>query len=88
MSDILTPEQVAELLHCSPETVREKTPHIIPGAKFGRDWVYSRELIVKAVERESMILRVLPDRLEDIRRDFEQTLRNVVNAKTPPSLKL
>ena len=53
MLGILTAEQVAELLRCTPETVREKTPHIIPGAKFGRDWVYSRMLLVAAVERES-----------------------------------
>jgi hypothetical protein len=46
MSRILTPEQVAEMLHCSADTVREKTPHIIPGAKFGRDWVYSEDLVV------------------------------------------
>ena len=50
----------SELLRCTPETVREKTPHIIPGAKFGRDWVYSRDLIVKAVERESMVVRCMP----------------------------
>ena len=58
MSRILTPEQVAEMLNCSPETVREKTPHIIPGAKFGRDWVYSEDLVVKAVERMSLVVLV------------------------------
>ena len=88
MTDILTAEQVADLLHCTPETVREKTPHIIPGAKFGRDWVYSRELVVKAVERESMVVRALPDRFDAIRKEFEQNLRNGVNAKMPPSLSL
>lgn len=58
MSRILTPEQVAEMLKCSANTVREKTPHIIPGAKFGRDWVYSEDLVVKAVERMSMVVMV------------------------------
>lgn len=54
MNDILTAEQVADMLRCTPETVREKTPHVIPGAKFGR------EMVVKAVERESMVVRVIP----------------------------
>lgn len=58
MTRILTPEQVAEMLGCTPETVREKTPHIIPGAKFGRDWVYSESLVVRAVERMSTVVLV------------------------------
>lgn len=29
MTDILTVEQVAEMLGCTPETVREKTPAMV-----------------------------------------------------------
>lgn len=37
--EILSPEQVAELLGCSPETVREQAAAgDLPGVKFGRDW--------------------------------------------------
>lgn len=32
---ILSVQQVADMLGCSPETVRERTPHDLPGAKFG-----------------------------------------------------
>ena len=42
---ILTVDDVAALLRCEPATVRERTPHDLPGFKFGRDWVYS-ELVI------------------------------------------
>lgn len=98
--DILTAEQVAELLHCTPETVREKTPHIIPGAKFGRDWVYSREMVVKVVERESMVVRCVQSdppaslKAADVvaYRDKNQVslgeARRAITTKQPPSLKI
>lgn len=53
MNDILSVAEAAKLLGCSEDTLREKTPAVVPGVKFGRDWVYSRALIVEAVERES-----------------------------------
>lgn len=46
---ILTVDEVAALLHCTPETVRERTPRDIPGTKFGRDWVYAHSAVVQAV---------------------------------------
>lgn len=46
---ILSVDQVAELLRCTPETIREHTPHDLPGVKFGRDWVYVEADVIEAV---------------------------------------
>lgn len=36
-----TVDQVAELLQCAPDTVRELARDgVLPGLKFGRDWVF------------------------------------------------
>ena len=48
---ILNVAQVAEMLGCSEDTVRERTPHVLPGAKFGRDWVYVESQVIAAVSK-------------------------------------
>lgn len=48
---ILNVPQVAEMLGCSEDTVRERTPHVLPGAKFGRDWVYVESQVIAAVSK-------------------------------------
>lgn len=53
MSRILTVEEVAAMLRCEPATVREKTPAVLPGVKFGRDWVYAESVIIRCVEELS-----------------------------------
>ena len=53
MSRILSVEEVAKMLRCEPETVREKTPGVLPGVKFGRDWVYAESVIIRIVEQLS-----------------------------------
>lgn len=86
MSRILTPEQVAEMLHCSADTVREKTPHIIPGAKFGRDWVYSEDLVVKAVERMSLTIMAGTMRGDRIPEHLLSLRPGPITKAEPPSL--
>lgn len=81
MTRILTPEQVAEMLGCTPETVREKTPHIIPGAKFGRDWVYSESLVVRAVERMSTVVLI-----DSLNGPLPKTTSGRLTTSEPPSL--
>lgn len=40
MTEILTVEQVAEILHCEEKTVAERLVNgDLPGAKFGRSWI-------------------------------------------------
>ena len=87
--DILTVAEAAKLLGCTEGTLREKTPHIIPGAKFGRDWVYSRMLIVAAVERESNEAATkarIASKKSGQKRDFFEAIG--VTTKKPPSLKV
>lgn len=44
MNDVFSPEQIAEILDCTPETAEE---HLrsgnLPGIKFGRSWRSPRE---------------------------------------------
>lgn len=48
---ILSVADVAARLRCTEETVREHTPHDLPGVKFGRDWVYVEADVIAAVSR-------------------------------------
>jgi len=54
----LTVENVADMLGCTPDTVRERTPTALPGVKFGRDWVYVESQVIEAVR----VLAVAPRR--------------------------
>jgi excisionase family DNA binding protein len=48
--DILTDEQVAELLHCHVQTVQEWTRvGKLPGIKPGRSWIYPRQALLDAL---------------------------------------
>ena len=50
MNDILTDEQVAELLHCHVQTVQEWTRvGKLPGIKPGRSWIYPRQALLDAL---------------------------------------
>lgn len=46
---VLKVDEVADMLGCTPDTVREKTPGVLPGVKFGRDWVYVESQVVEVV---------------------------------------
>ena len=46
---VLKVDEVAEMLGCEPDTVRNHTPTNLPGVKFGRDWVYVEDQPVEAV---------------------------------------
>jgi predicted DNA-binding transcriptional regulator AlpA len=48
---VINVAQVAEMLGCSEETVRDHTPHELPGVKFGRDWVFVEADVIAAVSR-------------------------------------
>lgn len=68
MNRILSTEEVAEILHCTPETVRERTPHDLPGVKFGRDWVYAESALIEAVITLSKrkVTRAAPGELPEV----------------------
>lgn len=49
-NDILTEDQVANLLGCSVGTVRERALFgDIPGIKFGRSWRFPRPALIQAL---------------------------------------
>lgn len=76
MSDILTDNDVADLLHCTPETVQEWTRcGKLPGIKPGRHWVYPRAALMEA----------LNDLAREQKPDRPRTL-HVVKRKAPPLL--
>lgn len=87
MNDILSVAEAAKLLGCSEDTLREKTPAVVPGVKFGRDWVYSRALIVEAVERESRqnLIRLREKQQAAESREI-QDVPSTVGRRRPPSL--
>lgn len=48
--DVLTVAQLAELLDCTEQTVQERTrERALPGVKFGRDWVYPRDAVLRVL---------------------------------------
>lgn len=52
MSDVLTVKDVADMLGCEEDTVRDKTrQRELPGLKFGRDWVYPRQALLDALNQ-------------------------------------
>jgi excisionase family DNA binding protein len=60
--DILTAEQVAELLGCTPATVRRRTNDgLLPAVRFGRDWVWPRQALIEAINDMARLPKRLPD---------------------------
>ena len=59
--EILTTEQAAEYLQLSVETVKRKArASMIPAAKIGREWRFSRRQLLEWVERQA-----IPEELVD-----------------------
>jgi excisionase family DNA binding protein len=61
-NELLTAEQVAELLGCTPATVRRRTNDgLLPAVRFGRDWVWPRRALIEAINDMARLPRRLPD---------------------------
>lgn len=51
MTDILNADQAAELLDCDKSTIEELArTGKLPAKKFGRGWVFVRDLLIEAVK--------------------------------------
>jgi excisionase family DNA binding protein len=60
--DILTPEQAAEYLQLSVETVKRKARSgVLPAARIGREWRFSRRRLLEWVEEDGEIPEELVD---------------------------
>lgn len=50
MSDVLTTDEVADLLECEPKTIEEKLRRgELPGVKFGRSWMLPRQALLETL---------------------------------------
>ncbi|MDO9235965.1 MAG: helix-turn-helix domain-containing protein [Aquabacterium sp.] len=55
MKDILTEEDVAEILGCEIQTIQEKARSgELPGVKFGRPWRFPRTALLEALHTKAM----------------------------------
>jgi len=62
MSDVLTAKQAAEFLQLSPETVKAKArAGLMPAAKVGREWRFSRRQLLAWIEAGGTIPEELVD---------------------------
>ena len=62
MPDVLTAKQAAEFLQLSPETVKAKArAGLIPAAKVGREWRFSRRQLLEWIEDGGTIPEELVD---------------------------
>ena len=53
--DVLTEQDVAQLLECETSTVQEKArAGDLPGIKFGRSWVFPRSALLQSLHQTAM----------------------------------
>lgn len=54
-SDVLSPEEMAQLLDCEVSTVDDKLrAGLLPGVKMGRSWVCPRSAVMQALHDQAM----------------------------------
>lgn len=62
MSEILTAQEVADLLDCKPSTIEAKArAHELPGIKIGYSWRFPRAALMEALNRKAMDNQVKRD---------------------------
>ena len=62
MTDILTAQEVANLLDCKPSTIEAKArAHELPGIKIGYSWRFPRAALMEALNRKAMENQVKRD---------------------------
>lgn len=55
MKEVLTEQEVAELLDCEKSTVQEKARSgDLPGIKFGRSWVFPKTALLQSLHADAM----------------------------------
>lgn len=56
--DVMTKEQVAEMLECEVLTIEDKTrAGELPGVKIGRTWVYPRAALLQRLNEMALSLK-------------------------------
>ena len=55
MTDILTEDEVADLLDCEPSTIQAKARvHELPSIKIGRSWRFPGAALLEALNRKAL----------------------------------
>ena len=62
MTDILTAQEVANLLDCKPSTIEAMArAHELPGIRIGHSWRFPRVALMEALNRKAMENQVKRD---------------------------
>lgn len=81
MSDILTADEVAQLLDCEPSTIQAQArAHELPGIKIGRSWRFPRVALLEALNRKALENQV-PERATP-----KAVTRKPAGRRSPPAL--
>ena len=55
MKDVMSKDEVAEILDCEPVTVEEKArTGELPGVKFGRSWIFPRTALLECLHTKAL----------------------------------
>lgn len=55
MKDVMSKDEVAEILDCEPVTVEEKArTGELPGVKFGRSWIFPRTALLECLNAKAL----------------------------------
>jgi excisionase family DNA binding protein len=77
--DILSKDQVADMLDCEPSTVEEKARnHELPGVKIGRSWLFPRQALMQRLN-EMALAKPVPTRPQGI-------IKQTTKRRAPPAL--
>ena len=80
MTEILTAQEVADLLDCKPSTIEAKArSHELPGIKIGYSWRFPRAALMEALNRKAMDNQVK-------REPMPLAVTKKKTGRTPPAL--
>ena len=80
MTEILTAQEVADLLDCKPSTIEAKArSHELPGIKIGSSWRFPRAALMEALNRKAMDNQVK-------REPMPLAVTKKKTGRTPPAL--
>lgn len=81
MTDILTEDEVADLLDCEPSTIQAKArAHELPSIKIGRSWCFPGAALPEALNRKALENQVQAHSTP------KAVTRKPVGRRSPPAL--
>jgi excisionase family DNA binding protein len=85
-ADILTKEQVADMLDCEVTTIEDKARSAqLPAVKIGRSWMFPRAALMQRLNEMALASQVQAKAKSEARRErVEAEMRRNAAAVTPP----